>query len=224
MPTLLPKNSKQQPQSQLKRKLSSETDQSSKEEIEDKYPVVMIKQENNNTNKKRIQQSLPQPLPTIPPPPLLPIYRTTASVNTSANSSRLASASGMMPPKLTKFEQSLPKLTKIAPAPILETKSNYEILKAMPKLKPQQNIINNFGLLPPPPQLEPFGVKLERMKKKSSSTGSDNSNTSTSSSSSNASSSSSSSNSGGTDQEKNPKSENMSLKCKFCRTSFHGQR
>jgi hypothetical protein len=217
MPSLLPKNSKQQP----KRKLSSEND--SNEEIEEKCPIKLIKQENSNTNKKRIQQT--QPL-TLPPPPLLPIYKTISSTNSSANSSRLASASGMMPPKLPKFEPTLPKLTKISPKPILESKPNYEILKAMPKLKPQQNIINNFGLVPPPPQLEPFGVKLERTKKKSNSTGSDNSNTSTSSSSSNASSVSSSSNSssGGNEQEKNSKSENMSLKCKFCRTSFHGQR
>jgi hypothetical protein len=221
LPILLPKIAKQQP----KRKLSSEIDQDSNEDIlENKYPNKLIKQENNNTSKKRSQQNTLAIHP--PPPPLLPIYKTIAPTNTSANSSRLASASGMMPPKLPKLESCLPKLTKIAQAPIVESKPNYEMLKAMPKLKPQQNIINNFGLVPPPPQLEPFGLKLERLKKKNNSSGSDNSNTSTSSSSStmsNGNSISSTSSNGGTEQEKNAKSENISLKCKFCRTSFKGQ-
>ena len=106
-----------------------------------------------------------------PPPPLLPVYKsTTTTTTTSANSSRLASASGMMPTlKLPKLEPCLPppKLPKMSHVVAVncDTATKTTTTTQMPKLKPQQNIINNFGQVPPPPQLESFG--LERLKSKS---------------------------------------------------------
>jgi hypothetical protein len=119
-----------------------------------------------------------------PPPTLLPIY------TKSANSSRLASASGMMPPKLAKMT---PDLT---PPPTPTPMTNYEQLISMPKLRPQTSIVinNNLSNKYPlaPPQLEMFANKNGH-----------NSSQLT------------------TQQPQN--AENISLKCKFCRTSFKGQ-
>lgn len=119
---------------------------------QNKKPVKRLQHEAFKLKQETTNSKIPAP-PPLYKAPMVGKFNTTFS-STSANSSRLASASGMAS-SLPLVKNSMPKLQ---PIPVLT--SQVKTLPIMPKLKPhnlvKQNPLIPNGTLPPPPQLLPL--------------------------------------------------------------------
>ena len=249
-------------------KTSKKNKNGEREEVEDEekdendqIERINTKLVKSKTKVKRLQQSTSKPIidaknrdnkkqamPQQQPPPLLKAPVHIVPTNTSANSSRLASASGMNIAKIMPKLQPIGAINNVNNSPNIVNNNNQNI---MPKLKPQNSInhshysntnnkLVNGNHFPQPPKLLPanktntnnklssdhFDIKLNPPKLMPAININNNNSNKYSETSSLSNSDSSNSNHNFNENDtiiKLKKSENISLKCKFCFQIFKGQ-
>ena len=173
---------------------------------------------NSKLSTTKTQKASNDRPPILPPPP--PLYKApthTFSHNSSANSSILASASGMNNHLIKHNQISMPKLQPIGiltkPNPTRNNKASLPpLLIRPPSLQPAQSSLqtepkNKTLLNQTIPQVKPNPINKPATTTTTNNNNNNNNNNNI--------------NNGSTTKVKN--SENLSLKCKFCMEIFKGQ-